>query len=668
MNCSSSSSSSSSSSASSSSPTPSFSILLPPPNITGALHLGHAYEHTSIDMLTRRESLRGGDPLMLPGLDHAGLATQALIERALASEGTSRAELGRTRFLERTWEHAGRSRATIISQMQALGTECDWDRLRFTLDPEHQRTTRDAFAQLFDEGLITRASASTWWCPRCDTALSDIEAESGECSRCLSPTERRTSEQWFLDLPALAHHGREALASGELELDPPELESAWLRWCDELEPWCISRQIWWGHPIPAWTDEAGTTRALASLQDPEPGWSADPDCLDTWFSSALWPMTLPGPSDLLITGRDLLFFWALRMTLLTRHLRGTAPFKRLHLHGMLRDEHGKKMSKSFGNAIDPLPIIERDGADTLRFALMHASRRAEAIPFGDADLERAKAFLRKLSSTTAFTLGFEPGPEGPACTQEPACAEHPLDRWLASRAEATRRTADAALEALDFGTFTSTIERFLTEDISATWIEASKSRRTPSAHRALRGAMTTLLGLLACLVPAAAAEHAAALGTSLAWPSAPAPGHDPSDPGLESLLEDFKEARTELRHQRRARGLARSEPLLGSICASGADARALAAELSAQARLSGTPGTDHSSRGAFTLLLEPTPRDDARLQKDLTAARSLAERLSTRLADPGFLAKAPAAALTRSRTDLERALTELARLEALLAS
>lgn len=318
-----------------------WAMILPPPNITGDLHMGHAYEHTLSDSLARWQRMNGADTLWLPGLDHAAIATNALLERHLRSEGTSRAEIGREEFTRRAWAWKDTCTAAITTQMRHLGTSPDWDRLTFTLDDGPARATRTAFTTLFNEGLIYRAERETSWCPSCATTLSDIEANETptglQCSRCGAALELRSSPQWYLRTRELAASAIAAIEDGTTIIEPAEARREYLRWAGTLEDWCISRQLWWGHRIPIWHAPDGRTATFAPGETIPTGWTQDADTLDTWFSSALWPLATLGwpddtadlrrfyPNDLLITGNDLIFFWALRMTMLCTHLTGQAP-------------------------------------------------------------------------------------------------------------------------------------------------------------------------------------------------------------------------------------------------------------------------------------------------------------------------------------------------------
>ena len=493
-----------------------FAMILPPLNITGGLHLGHAYEHAISDAFIRHRRMLGAETLWLPGTDHAGIATQALMERQLAAEGTSRSELGRDAFLARTHAWREATAETITSQMRRLGMSPDWDRSTYTLDPGPARATHAAFSRLFQQGLIYRAERDTLWCTGCRTGLSDIETtettDGRSCNRCMSSIEIRSTPQWYLATTTLAASARLALESGQLRIDPPELATEYLRWLDEMRDWCLSRQLWWGHQIPIWYGPDGQTQSFEPDEPIPAGWTQDEDTLDTWFSSALWPLSTLGwpettedlaryyPNDLLITGTDLLFFWAIRMTMLCTHLTGSAPFKRLYLHGMIRTEHGKKMSSSFGNTIDPLDHADEFGADALRLALCRRARPGTDLSFGRTDLAGALALLKKLWSIARLTTAY--GIHLPAATS-PEPAKHPLDRWLASRLELTRAIATAGFEELDLAAATDALARFMHDDLSDLYLEARKPslRHDPGSRATLAATMAELLLLLHPIAP-----------------------------------------------------------------------------------------------------------------------------------------------------------------------
>jgi len=660
--------------------TPTWAMILPPPNITGDLHMGHAYEHTLSDALARRQRMLGADTLWIPGLDHAAIATNALLERQLRDEGTSKDEIGRDAFGRRAWEWKATCTAGITHQMRQLGTSPCWDRLTFTLDDGPSRATRTAFVRLFHEGLIYRAERETLWCPGCATTLSDIEASATPtglaCSRCGAALDVRATPQWFLRTSDLAAAATGAVTAGATLVEPLDAQREYLRWADDLGDWCISRQLWWGHRLPIWYSPEGEARAFASDEDVPDGWEQDPDTLDTWFSSALWPLSTLGwpdetadlrrfyPNDLLVTGNDLVFFWALRMMLLCTHLTGTPPFRRMLFHGMIRDEHGKKMSKSFGNTIDPLPLVAEHGPDTLRLALARKARPGADISFGPDDLGWARGFLNKARSITSLAtrLGCTWRPDRPA----PA---HLLDRWLLTRLDAALTEAAAGYGAGDLAGASGALTAFAEDDLSGLYLEARKDdlyAGDDEARSALSYALTALLLALHPMLPFTTEELAEDLGWSGVMDRERFASPSPPDAEAAAAGDQLRALRDAARAHRARQGFD-----MAPLPARG-ERVTLWAELCRTARLTdGDPreGTTFSRLGA-TLTLPAAPRLTEgqrrslarRLEEDLAQI----EQLSARLANPTFVERAPASAQQKARSDLDANLLEAARLRELL--
>jgi valyl-tRNA synthetase len=512
-----------------------FTIVIPPPNVTGNLHIGHALDQTLQDCLTRMKRMQGFEALWLPGMDHAGIATQNVVEKQLATKGLSRHDLGREEFVKKVWEWKAESGGQILGQMKRLGDSVDWSREAFTMDENLSQAVLTIFKKLFDQGLIYRAERIINWCPRCLTALSDIEVEHqddagefvsvrygdgeqsivvattraetmmgdgavavhpndprykhmigtevmlplvnrmipiiadelvdpdfgtgavkvtaahdpndfemalrhnvpfvvimnehgvmdgtgtefdgmdrfaarvavvaklremgrivaekrpyihavGHCSRCETTVEPRLSKQWFVKVATLAKAAGDAVRDGRVKIEPEELAPRYFDWVDNLNDWCISRQLWWGHRIPVWYGPNDEVVVVGPGEKAPAGYTQDPDVLDTWFSSALWPFSTLGwpnntadvkkfyPTSVLVTGYDILFFWVARMMMFGLFaMDGVPPFHTIVLHGLVRDQYGKKMSKSRGNVVDPLEFIDKYGADALRFTLARGS-------------------------------------------------------------------------------------------------------------------------------------------------------------------------------------------------------------------------------------------------------------------------------------------------------
>ena len=619
-----------------------FSIVMPPPNVTGRLHMGHALDNTLQDVFVRWQRMRGLATLWLPGTDHAGIATQAVVERRLGLEGESRASLGRQRFVERVWEWKREYEEGIVGQLQRLGCSCDWSRQRFTLDPGLSSAVREVFLRYHAQGLIYRGPYIVNWCPGCATAISDLEVEHqeedstlyhiaypvtdsrgqpqgeiviatvrpetmlgdaavavhpdaarythlrggsvrlplvdrqlpiiadehvdpsfgtgalkvtpahdaddyaigqrhnlpayavigpdgrvlpewgpvaglsvdaarvaivealekegalrgreayaaavGRCQRCGGVIEPLISTQWFLRMRTLADAAAAAVEAGEIRFVPEGFGKIFLQWMGGAHDWCISRQLWWGHPIPAYHCPACGEVTLADAvpeRCPRCGSierAPDPDVLDTWFSSALWPFSTLGwpeetsdlaayyPTDLLVTGRDILFFWVARMVFSGLRLTGAVPFRTVLLHGLVRDAQGRKMSKSLGNGIDPLEVIDRYGADALRLTLLSGVAPGNDLRFAPDRIEGSQRFCNKLWNAARFALEHLDGAPG-----KPGPAEL-ADRWIESRLARLAADMNTALSAYDTSGAVALLTGFVWEDFCDWYLEAVKSR------------------------------------------------------------------------------------------------------------------------------------------------------------------------------------------------
>ncbi|WP_449246866.1 valine--tRNA ligase [Desulfarculus baarsii] len=588
---------------------PAYSIVIPPPNVTGQLHIGHALNNTLQDILCRFKRMNGWEVLWMPGTDHAGIATQNVVERQLAQEGLNRHDLGREKFIERVWRWRAESGGQIINQLKRLGASCDWSRERFTMDEGLSRAVREVFVRLYEEGLIYRGDYIINWCPRCHTALSDLESEHeetkgglyhirypfrngkgylvvattrpetmlgdtavavnpadpryqdladdvvvlplvnreipvirdsyvatdfgtgalkvtpahdpndfmigrkhglpsikvmdddarinelggpyqgldrfaarekvladlealgllerrdehmhnvGHCYRCHTMVEPILSKQWFVKVGPLAEEALKAVQDGRTRIVPEVWTKTYYDWMTGIRDWCISRQIWWGHRIPAWYCQCG--QVIVSRQDPTvcPACGADQlrresDVLDTWFSSALWPFSTMGwpdqtaelkkfyPTSCLVTAFDILFFWVARMMMMGLKFMGEAPFKDVYIHALVRDEHGQKMSKSKGNVIDPLVVMDQFGTDAVRFTLAAFAAQGRDVKLSEERIAGYRNFVNKIWNAARFTLmhleGDHQRPEG----LEPLLE----DRWILSR---VGRVADEAALAID---------------------------------------------------------------------------------------------------------------------------------------------------------------------------------------------------------------------------
>jgi valyl-tRNA synthetase len=650
-----------------------FSIVIPPPNVTGSLHVGHALDNTIQDAIIRRERMRGKNAVWIPGTDHAGIATQNVVEKQLAAEGTDRHTLGREAFVERTWQWREESGGMILSQLRKLGASADWDREVFTFDEQRSKAVLEVFVRLYDQGLIYRGNRLINWCPRCNTALSDIEvihhddvgelatfvypfaegpapdgrqgvevattrAETmlgdtaiavhpdderytdligkevrhpfqdrtfriiaddyvdpefgsgavkitpahdpndhaialrhdlqiidilddhavttevvgerfagldrfeartevkqaleelglllkveqhehsvGHCERCSTVVEPRLSDQWFVSMRQLADKAAQAVRDGRTVFVPESQTKIFLDWLDNLHDWCISRQIWWGHRIPAWYGPDGQIRVSREPID-EPGWVQDEDVLDTWFSSQLWPFSVFGwpdetpelatwyPTSVLVTGYDINTFWVSRMLMISLWINDVVPFHVVHNHGLVRDEFGKKMGKSFGNVIDPLGMIEKYGADATRFALLRSAAPGTDVPLAEEWVEGTKRFANKLWNAGRFALSnlddVRPGdlPDARQLALE--------DRWILSRLETVRADVDAGYDGYDWPVACRGLYHFVWDELADWYLEAVKVRiygddpdAADTARRVLAVVLDDVLRLLHPVMP-----------------------------------------------------------------------------------------------------------------------------------------------------------------------
>ena len=628
-----------------------FVIIMPPPNVTGELHLGHALEKAIEDALIRWRRMTGVTTLWLPGTDHAGIATQWAVERALAAEGQDRHQLGRERFLELVWEHVGKYGGIIHEQSRRLGISADWERHKFTLDPGPSHAVRTTFVRLYEKGLIYRHERIINWCTRCATALSDLEVDYqdvdgklyhlrypleddpnsyvtvattrpetmlgdsgvavhpddarydnilgrnavlpimdraipvvgdeaidpefgtgalkvtpahdpvdfeigqrhgldilnvigldgnlteaagkyagtermearhavvaeleqlgllekiedhshsvGHCQRCSSVVEPLVSLQWFVNVgnheqpDSIAGKAHAAVATGEIRMVPERFTRVYLNWLENIRDWCISRQLWWGHRIPVWYCGACGHMTVA-VEDPdkcEACGSAelqqDSDVLDTWFSSGLWPHSTLGwpddtedfryfyPTAVLETGYDILFFWVARMIMLGIENTGQAPFRTVFLHGLIRDSSGAKMSKTRGNTMDPLELVEKYGTDALRFALTTGTAPGNDLRFGENRLEAARNFANKVWNAARFVISGLEGKSGLDGWYDPPPQQHREDRWIVSRLDRVTSEVNQALESFELGDAQQKLYDFIWNDYCDWYIEMAKIR------------------------------------------------------------------------------------------------------------------------------------------------------------------------------------------------
>ena len=841
------------------SPAPPFCIVIPPPNVTGSLHIGHALDHTLIDALVRRRRMQGYNALWVPGMDHAGIATQNVVERELANEGLSRHDLGREAFVERVWQWKRESGGRILGQMRRLGDGVDWSRERFTMDAGLSRAVQTIFMQLFDDGLIYRAERIINWCPRCLTALSDIEVEHsddegelvsirygegddqvvvattrvetmlgdtavavhpddpryahlvgreielpltgrsipvvadphvdpefgtgavkvtpahdpddfeigqrhdlpslvimdergvitapglfqqldrfearpavlaalraegrvvaerrpylhavGHCSRCGTTVEPRLSLQWFVRVEPLAKPAGDAVRDGRVRIHPPELAARYFDWVDDMHDWCISRQLWWGHRIPVWYGPDGEVACVGPDQEPPsgPGWQQDPDVLDTWFSSALWPFSTLGwpddtpdlrtfyPTSVLVTGYDILFFWVARMMLFGLYAMspagpdGAVPFRQVALHGLVRDQYGKKMSKSRGNTVDPLDWIDRFGADATRFTLARGASPGSDVALSEEWVAGSRNFCNKLWNAARFAQlnGAVAGDDLP-----PASELSAVDRWILSRLAAVTAEVDALFEQFEFAKVCDALYHFAWDEFCDWYLELAKAAlnggdaaASAATRRVIGEVLDRLLRLLHPVLPfvteqlwtALTGAESAVIAT---WPGQLADGGQAepqltADPNAEAEISALMRLVTEVRRFRSDQGVRPGQQVPAEL--SGIGSTALArheTQIRSLLRLT-EPGESFAPTGSVqaegvTVLLDTAAGLDVaaerkRLDKDLAAAQADVEAAERRLASPSFVERAPAEIVQKNRDRLASARDEVRRLTERLA-
>ena len=663
-----------------------FSIVIPPPNVTGSLHIGHALNNTLQDILSRWKRMDGFNVLWLPGTDHAGIATQNVVERQLLEEGTDRHQLGREPFVRRVWRWREESGGIIIEQLKRLGASCDWARERFTLDEGLSAAVREVFVRLYEEGLIYRGDYITHWCPRCQTALSDLEVEHneldghlyyvryflvngeghltvattrpetilgdtavavnpndpryasyvgrqvflpliqreipiiadnyvtvefgtgalkitpahdpydfqvgqrhglpsckvidekgkmtgeaagryvgmdrfqcrqvlledlrqagqlekiedhrhavGHCQRCQTVVEPLLSSQWFVRMETLAEPAIKAVQDGRVRIIPKSWEKTYFEWMTNIRDWCISRQIWWGHQIPAWhcrdcgeitvgrttPDRCSACQSFRIIQET--------DVLDTWFSSALWPFSTLGwpqqtkdlqvfyPTSVLVTSFDILFFWVARMIMMGLKFREDVPFRDVYIHPLVRDPHGRKMSKTRGNVIDPLVMIDRYGTDAFRFALTAFAAQGRDILLSEERIQGYRNFTNKVWNAARFVLMNLDG--YPTANREGNIQEEgdlyglegenlkEVDRWILSRLARTIEQVREALEGYRFNEVASFLYQFIWHEYCDWYLELIKPRLTasgpnrPVVQRIMAGILDLCLRMLHPIMP-----------------------------------------------------------------------------------------------------------------------------------------------------------------------
>ena len=649
-----------------------YTIVIPPPNITGQLHLGHAMDETLQDTLSRWRRMQGYSALWLPGTDHASIATEAKIVEAMRKEGITKEEIGREKFLERAWAWKDQYGGRIVEQLKKLGSSCDWDRLRFTMDEGCNKAVNHVFKKLYDKGLIYRGERIINWCPHCKTSISDAEvvfeekegsfwhlryplsdgsgyielattrpetmlgdtavavhpdderykalvgktvilplvnkeipiiADSyveqdfgtgvvkitpahdpndfevglrhnlpvinvmddggvinenggkyagmpalearkqivkdldeagflikiepikhnvGTCYRCGTVVEPRVSTQWFVKMEPLAKPAIDAVKDGDIRFIPERMDKVYYNWMENIKDWCISRQLWWGHQIPAWYCECGETIVSETVPTvcPKCGGThltRDPDTLDTWFSSALWPFSTLGwpdnteelkyfyPTNTLVTGYDIIFFWVARMIFSGLEHMGEVPFNTVFFHGLIRDAQGRKMSKSLGNGVDPLDVISVYGADALRFTLVTGNSPGNDLRFSEEKVSASRNFANKIWNAARFILMNIEGKDIDCALPKKL---YTSDKWILNRFNNVTAAVTENLEKFELGMAVSKLYDFIWDDFCDWYIELAKIRMNgadeesaDSARRVLVWTMSNTLKLLHPFMP-----------------------------------------------------------------------------------------------------------------------------------------------------------------------
>ena len=820
-----------------------YTIVIPPPNITGQLHMGHALDETLQDILIRWRRMQGYEALWLPGTDHASIATEAKIVEQMRKEGLTKEGIGREAFLERAWDWKKQYGGRIVSQLKKLGSSCDWDRERFTMDEGCSAAVKHVFVKLYNKGLIYRGERMVNWCPHCQTTISDAEVEYeeqaghfwhlkypfkdgsgylelattrpetllgdtavavnpaderykdlvgktvilpivhreipviaddyvdmefgtgvvkitpahdpndfevgrrhklelidvmtpdahikdgwgrysgmdryearkaivadleaegallrtedyshnvGTCYRCGTSIEPRVSMQWFVKMEPLAGPAIDAVRNGDIRLIPERMNKTYYNWMENIRDWCISRQLWWGHRIPAWyCDDCGElmvseTEVHACTKCGSTHIHQDPDTLDTWFSSALWPFSTLGypeetpelkyfyPTDTLVTGYDIIFFWVARMIFSGLEHMGEVPFKNVLFHGLVRDAQGRKMSKSLGNGIDPLLVIDEYGADALRFTLATGNTPGNDMRFSEDKVKASRNFANKLWNAARFVLMYL----GQDAAVQPLPQELALeDKWILSKYNTLVRQVTDNLEKFELGIAVSNLYDFIWDVFCDWYIEIAKIRLQSDDEKAASCAkavlvhvLTGILKLLHPFMPFITEEIYQALPHDTAsimvssWPQ--------YDEKLvfaqeEAEMEMIMDAIRAIRNRRAEMNVPPSKKALVQIETAKADVftrgipffKRLA--YAANVEIGETLNPDEKSVTAVTNDakifiplgdLVDLEAEKKRLDKEMAAASEKLERLEKKLANAGFVQKAPEKVVEQTKKEAD---------------
>ena len=831
-----------------------YTIVIPPPNITGQLHMGHALDNTLQDILIRWRRMQGYEALWMPGTDHASIATEAKIVEAMAKEGLKKEDVGRDGFLERAWAWRKTYGSRIIEQLKKMGSSCDWERERFTLDEGCSKAVREVFVRLYEKGLIYRGERIINWCPHCRTSISDAEVEFeekdaafyhlrypladgsgclelattrpetmlgdtavavhpdderyaayvgknvilplvnkeipvvadsyvemdfgtgvvkitpahdpndfevglrhglpvvtvtdeggvmnemagkyqgmtimecrkaivkdlqeqgylvkiepmkhnvGTCYRCGTVIEPRVSTQWFVKMKPLAGPAIDAVKNGETKFVPERFEKVYYHWMENIRDWCISRQLWWGHRIPAWyCEDCG--EMIVSRQDPSvcpkcggARLHQDEDTLDTWFSSALWPFSTLGwpdktpeleyfyPTDTLVTGYDIIFFWVARMIFSGIEQMGQAPFHTVFMHGLVRDAQGRKMSKSLGNGIDPLEVIGQYGADALRFTLATGNSPGNDMRFTDEKVEASRNFANKLWNAARFILmNIGDSEVAPGLPAELALE----DKWVVSRFNTLSKAVTENLEKFELGIAVQKLYDFIWDNFCDWYIELCKSRLqgegADSARRVLVWVMTGMLKLLHPFMPFITEEIWQTLpheGEALMVSAWPVYDEALAFPAEEKEMERLMDAIRAIRNRRAEMNVPPSKKAQVYVETGFADTftrgAAFMERLASASEV--TVGERFDLPGAVSIVTADAtikiPMDElvdkeaerARLSKEKQTVQKQLDGALARLSNESFVLKAPANVVETARENAARLQEKLALLEQSLAA
>ena len=814
-----------------------YTIVIPPPNITGQLHMGHALDNTLQDILIRYHRMQGYDTLWLPGTDHASIATEAKIVEAMAKEGLTKDDVGREGFLERAWAWKEKFGGRIIEQLKKMGSSCDWERERFTLDEGCNEAVNEVFCNLYEKGLIYRGERIINWCPHCLTSISDAEVEYedqaghfwhlrypfkdgsgylelattrpetllgdtavavnpnderykdivgktlilpivhreipvvaddyveidfgtgvvkitpahdpndfevglrhnlpvinvltddakivddypkyagmdryearkaivkdleaegalvkvedynhnvGTCYRCSTTVEPRVSKQWFVSMKPLAGPAIDAVKNGETKFVPKRFEKVYFHWLENIRDWCISRQLWWGHRIPAWyCDDCGEITVARTAPDKCSKCGSthihqDPDTLDTWFSSALWPFSTLGwpntdsedfkryyPTNTLVTGYDIIPFWVMRMMFSGIEQTGQVPFDTVLIHGLVRDELGRKMSKSLGNGIDPLEVIDKYGADALRFTLANGNSPGNDMRYSDKKVEASRNFANKLWNAARFILMNLDGSEEAGLPDELALE----DKWVLSLYNDLVREVTDNLERFELGIAVQKLYDFIWDVFCDWYIELAKIRLqkggepTQCAKRVLIYVMSNVLKLLHPFMPFVTEEIWQSLpheGASIMVSDWPQYSDALNFSAEEEQMNMIMDAVRAIRNRRAEMNVPHSKRAKIYISTSYVDTFRLSGEF--MQKLAGASEVEVEDGieidGAVCIVTDAAkiyiPMGDlvdfeaerARLNKELASAQKQLDGINTKLSNENFVSKAPAPVVEAQR-------------------